>query len=94
MVQPQSDDGGRYYYSALLEPGQPFLKLLGLRKEKTTKRFGRSQSEEDIRFIKRNLKVIDDVVLVREGGRNGWNVTRRFVWLLGGLNQWKQTPAK
>lgn len=48
------------------------LKLLGLRKEKTTKWFGSGSTEEDIRFIKKNLKVVDDVVLVREGGRLGW----------------------
>ena len=48
------------------------LKLLGLRQEKSTKWFGRGSSEEDIRFIGHNLKVVDDVVLVREGGRNGW----------------------
>jgi hypothetical protein len=48
------------------------LKLLGLRQEKSTKWFGRGSSEEDIRFVRHNLKVVDDVVLVREGGRNGW----------------------
>lgn len=48
------------------------LKLLGMRKDKTTKWFGRGNSRDDIHFIRGNVQVIDDVVLVRLEGRGVW----------------------
>ena len=48
------------------------LKLLGLRQEKTTKWFGNGKSKDDIRFIRANVKVVDDVVLMRGEGKGVW----------------------
>jgi len=48
------------------------LGLLGLRQGRSTKLLTRGNAEEDLRFIRRNVKVVDDIVLVRAGGRLGW----------------------
>ena len=45
---------------------------IGADRDRIPKWFGKGKSEAEIRFIRANVKVIDDVVLVRENGRNGW----------------------